>query len=232
MVDKTASSTSNLYESIAGEKQDFDILSPSGQSIGSAVLYSEEGPPIKECTFQPISHLSKGLLGADGKLRYVADSLNKAAASKPTDRMDSAMSSQDRYIDARLEGIESKLDARMEAMQRFQEQAEARLERARQESDARFEKAEERFDSRVGEVLQEMRETRRHVSVMSATTIGVTVGSVIAALAVAVTLMASQINEQGAWLRDSVNRIEQRVEARPASASPTRLEATPPEAAE
>lgn len=140
-----------------------------------------------------------------------------------------ALSQQNRYLDARLEGIEGRLDARMEAMQRYQEQADSRMEQSRKESEARFsawnqaaearfEKAEQRIDDRVGEVLQEMRETRRHVSVMSATTIGVTVGSVIAALAVAVTLMASQINEQGAWLRQSVERIEASIEQRSAPA--------------
>lgn len=154
-----------------------------------------------------------------------------------------AMSTQDRYIDARLNSIEDKLQTNLERtrerqdadaawtkdiitrMERQSEQAEARFEKAGE----RFEEAERRFDARVGEVLQEMRETRRHVSVMSATTIGVTVGSVIAALAIAATFMAGQMSDQGAWLRDSVNRIEAKVESQAPATSPLTPTETPAE---
>lgn len=143
------------------------------------------------------------------------------------------MSIQDRYIDARLAGIEDKLDARMEAMQRFQEQADARMREDHAKAEARFERAEERIDARVSELAEEMRTTRRHASAMSLATIA----AVVATLAIAGTFITSQFSEQGAWLRDSVNRIEQRIESmesRPAASSTASStsadqEAPPPE---
>lgn len=137
------------------------------------------------------------------------------------------MSNTDRYIDARLAGIESKLDARADAMQRFTEQAEARMERFSEQAEARNAKSEERFEritrqlheDFIGarqEMVAESKATRRHVSIMSATTIG----AVLAGFAIIATLSVGWMSDQSAWLRDSVNRIEQRIDAPPTQAAP------------
>lgn len=150
------------------------------------------------------------------------------------------LADSDRYIDARLDSIEEKLQTNLERtrerqdadaawtkdmiarMERQAEQAETRFEKAGE----RFELAEQRFDAKVGEVLQEMRETRRHASVMSLTT----VGAVIGALAIAATFIVGQMSDQGAWLRDSVNRIEAKVERQAPASAPPAAEATATEA--
>lgn len=158
---------------------------------------------------------------------------------------DDAMSEQDRYIDARLEAIEGKLDARMEAMQRFQEQAEARMEQSRKETEARnrelferiekqseraearFHQAEERFSSEVSALNHTMSsrfdEARRHSTHVAIAT----VAGVIAAVGLSMAVSVAWISDQSAWLRDSVDRIEQRSvppvpnsESEPASPSP------------
>lgn len=113
---------------------------------------------------------------------------------------------------SRIEKQNEQTEARYEKHEKHFEQAEARFERYSELAEARFIKAEERFEARTAEVVTEMRETRRHMTIVSATTIGVTVGAVIAALAVAVTLMSGQLAEQSNWLRYSVDRIEQRID--------------------
>ncbi|WP_146804514.1 hypothetical protein [Bisbaumannia pacifica] len=106
-----------------------------------------------------------------------------------------ALSQQDRYLDARLEGIESKLDARMEAMQRFQEQAEARFQKA----EDRFYQAEERFSGEVAALHQTINtrfdEARRHSTHVAIATVAGVVAAVGLSLAVAV----GWISEQGSY---------------------------------
>lgn len=121
------------------------------------------------------------------------------------------MASQDRFIDARLEGIEAKLDARMDALQRFQEQADARAERAVE----RVEKAVERAEA-------SNRSTRWTVIGTGVAVIGLVATILYGNL----TAFQQTVSDQGAWLRQSVERIESKVEARPAPASP---EAVSPE---
>lgn len=115
------------------------------------------------------------------------------------------MSTQDRYIDARLEGIEAKLDARMEALQRFQEQADARAEK----SVERVEKAVERAEA-------SNRSTRWTVIGTGLAVIGLVATILYGNL----TAFQQTVSDQGAWLRQSVERIESKVESRPASGSP------------
>lgn len=119
---------------------------------------------------------------------------------------------------SRIEKQNEQAEGRFEKHEKHFEQAEARFERYSELAEARFIKAEERFEARTAEVVTEMRETRRHMVIVSATTIGVTVGAVIAALAVAVTLMSGQLAEQSNWLRYSVDRIEQRIDQNSTSA--------------
>jgi hypothetical protein len=141
---------------------------------------------------------------------------------KPSIDLDTQMSQQDRYIDARLAGIESTLDARMEAMQRFQEQAESRFERATQQLHTDFKEART-------ELAKESEATRRHSTHVA---IG-TVAGVLAAVGLGMAVAVSWIGDQSAWLRDSVNRIEQRIEAPsvgpPTSVSPTQQQPAEPE---
>lgn len=100
------------------------------------------------------------------------------------------MSTQDRYIDARLAGIESKLDARMDAMQRFQEQAEAR-----------FQRATERHETDIALTRQQIHEEFRDARKHSTNTAWATVGGVFAVMAVIVALGGYWISEQGSYAK-------------------------------
>lgn len=122
-----------------------------------------------------------------------------------------SMTSQDRYIDARLTGIESKLDARMEAMQRFSEQSEARnrelieriehqaeqSEKRFKEAESRFERASDRHSAEVSLLSQKFDarfdETRRHT-----TMVGIGVFAVIAIIA---GLSWYWVSEQGSYAK-------------------------------
>lgn len=109
-----------------------------------------------------------------------------------------------RYIDTRLADIEAKLDIRMAAIQRYQEQADARVERQIKEAESRMEKA-------VSDVKTDSKTTR-------VTVVTTAIGSVIAMgglVAAIVFSFQATISEQGAWLRQSVERIEQRAQPAP-----------------
>ncbi|MBY6030011.1 hemolysin XhlA family protein [Halomonas sp. DP8Y7-1] len=121
------------------------------------------------------------------------------------------MSTQDRYIDARLEGIEKKLDARMEALQRFQEQA-----------DVRAEKAVERVEKAVERAEASNRSTRWTVIGTGLAVIGLVATILYGNL----TAFQQTVSDQGAWLRQSVERIESKVDNRP---SPDSVESVTPE---
>lgn len=148
--------------------------------------------------------------------------LHRSAQAGPS-TMSEAMSTQDRYIDARLAGIESKLDARMEAMQRFQEQAEARMDRQTRESETRLADLYAKTEARMDVLHADNKGLRVHLwaAVLTA----------VLGFAGVAALMQSTVVEQGAWLRDSVNRIEQRIET-PQQVSPVVTPAQQPADAE
>ena len=109
----------------------------------------------------------------------------------PKEHTDSdPMTTQDRYIDARLAGIESKLDARMDAMQRFQEQAEQR-----------FQRSTERHETDIALTRQQIHEEFRDARKHSTNTAWATVGGVFAVMAVIVTLGGYWISEQGSYAK-------------------------------
>ncbi|WP_445012194.1 hypothetical protein [Vreelandella stevensii] len=130
------------------------------------------------------------------------------------------MSQQDRYIDARLAGIESKLDARMEALQRFQEQAEARAERNARDAETRMTQAVKDAEDRMTQLYLK---TDERMDALHADNKGLRVhlwAAVLTAVlgfAGVAALMQSTVSEQGAWLRQSIERIEQRVDSTPAT---------------
>ena len=100
------------------------------------------------------------------------------------------MSTQDRYIDARLAGIESKLDARMDAMQRFQEQAEQR-----------FQRSTERHETDIALTRQQIHEEFRDARKHSTNTAWATVAGVFAGFAIVIALVGYWISEQGSYAK-------------------------------
>lgn len=165
----------------------------------------EVDPESKRATLRPNKFKQQEHAAGDSiKYRYTTSSPNN-----PTSGVD--MSTQDRYIDARLSGIESTLDARMAAMQRFQEQADARLEKV----EARFEKAEERFEASISRVESSNRSTRWTVIGTGIAVIGLVATVMYGTLTAFQQTVSEQgeamrqsVSEQGAWLRQSVERIE------------------------
>lgn len=137
---------------------------------------------------------------------YLPNSIYHSVFDKKTDDKSNGAEMTDyyRYIDTRLADIEAKLDIRMAAMQRFQEQSEARLERQVKEAEHRMGKA-------VSDVKTDSKTTR-------VTVVTTAIGSVIAMgglVAAIVFSFQATVSEQGAWLRQSVDRIEQRIDSIP-----------------
>lgn len=97
-----------------------------------------------------------------------------------------AMQNQDRYINARLEGIEGKLDARIESIQKLQENAEKRFEESTKNQETALrdltKKIEDKFE-----------DTRKH-------TTNVAFGS-FAIIGLFLSLTAYWISEQGNYAK-------------------------------
>jgi len=124
-----------------------------------------------------------------------SESDNREDQSKPGA---TPMSTQDKYIDARLAGIESSLDARMSAMQRFQEQAEQR-----------FQRSTERHETDIALTRQQIHEEFRDARKHSTNTAWATVGGVFAVMAVIVALGGYWISEQGSYAKSyGENQVE------------------------
>lgn len=182
---------------------------PEGRYIGHAWLSSPE----------QIAYIDGMKLQVDGRtVTLLQDPLPPAE-----DDTEHAMSIQnpttDRELDARLSGIENKLDANL-ALIRDRQDADAgwtkeiigRIEKQSEQAEARFEKACTRHDAELALQRQKTDEsyrnlynlidgTRKHASNMAAVTIFGTVGGVLAALALVVTLGAGWISEQGSYAR-------------------------------
>jgi hypothetical protein len=148
---------------------------------------------------------------------YAVAEDDEPSTTQPHTPREFDMSTQDRYMDARLAGIESKLDARMDALERFQEQAEARRERHTTEAEARSGRAEARLEKAIESFKADNKTTRWTVIGT-----GIAVVSLIAAIMIGLlTAFQQTVGEQGAWLRQSVERIEAKIEA-PAPAAAAR----------
>lgn len=111
---------------------------------------------------------------------------------------DEPMNQNDRYLDARLEGIEKKIDARLDAMQRIQDQADARTARLEQD-----------LLRSVGDIKADNKNLRMVVITSTLTVVLTVLGLFIGF----VQISQSTIAEQNAWLRQSVDRIESSVAA-------------------
>ncbi|WP_404466236.1 hypothetical protein LG331_08085 [Vreelandella aquamarina] len=118
------------------------------------------------------------------------------------------MSAQDRYIDSRLSGIESKLDAQVDGiresvarMQKGFDDAEKRFERAFERHDAELALQRQKNDQSYQNLYDLVDSNKKHASNMAAVTIFGTIGGVLAALALVVTLGAGWISEQGSYAK-------------------------------
>lgn len=173
-------------------------ISPGQTSAQQAILLSETGP--------------KAAIIFTNDIAQMGDDADTSGVKRPHKAASDNMSTTDRYIDARLAGIESKLDARMEAMQKFTEQAEKRNQGLIDEL-----KQDARQASK--ETQQAAKRTVLNTWMASLTTI-LGVGAILLASVTAfqssVSAVQGTVAEQGAWLRDSVSRIEQRTEAQAA----------------
>ena len=166
-------------ESSAQEKLQLLMLrSPEGRNLGTAMVSREED----------IEYIDGMQLEVDGRTVTVRNVIKPSGMDSSAGT--EAMSTQDRYIDARLTGIESKLDARMEAMQRFQEQAESRFLRATERHETDLALARQ-------QIHEEFRDARKHAT----NTAWATVGGVLAAIALLVGIGGYWISEQGSYAR-------------------------------
>ena len=78
MVDNEQKPSGNWYETVVAYNKEYDILSPKGISIGSAVIFSGEEARLEECTFKPASDA----LGTGGRKPLpedVKENLSKAS---------------------------------------------------------------------------------------------------------------------------------------------------------
>ena len=119
-----------------------------------------------------------------------------------------SMSSQDKHIETRIAGIEAKLDAQVEGIR----ESVARMQKGFDDADRRFERAFERHDAELAlqrqkndqsyQALYDLVDSnKKHASNMAAVTIFGTIGGVLAALALVVTLGAGWITEQGSYAK-------------------------------
>ncbi|WP_372614736.1 hypothetical protein [Halomonas sp.] len=117
------------------------------------------------------------------------------------------MSTQDRYIDARLAGIEKDLDNRLADMQRQSDQADKRLDKGL---------ADMRADGKM---------TRTTVITTSVAVVGLVAAILFGTLTAFQQTVSEQgeamrqsVSEQSSWLRQSVDRIERLMGTIPAPA--------------
>lgn len=213
-----------LYDEILAADQSYTILTPGGRVVGNAFLTPEafHGIGVEDLLFKPSNNTHdtpEPLVLTPFNATYRAAGLHDNAprrfgekAAGPIEHPESKaeeMSSQDRYIDARLAGIESKLDARMEAMQRFQETAEARMERA----EDRMERAVERVESGSRATRWTVVGTGIAIIGLVATILYGTLTAFQQTIDEQGEAMRQAVSEQSAWLRQGVERIESKVDA-------------------
>lgn len=176
MATKSFHEPSSFYDRIdTGVDNRAELVDPQGFTIGTFFLKSNS----------KLSDLKAGFtIKSDSVLPI------KCVTEADFQAGDHSMSTQDRYVDARLAGIESKLDARMESMQRFQEQ-----------SDARFERITDRlYDEITGlrsDVTKESDSSRRHAT----TTAWATVAGVFGGFAIVIAIAGYWISEQGSYAK-------------------------------
>lgn len=107
------------------------------------------------------------------------------------------MSTQDGYIDARLNGIESKLDAKVDGVR----ESVARMQKGFDDAEARFERTSERHSAEVALLTQRVNDTaegiKRHVTA-TAWAIGAVL---VTTLAIIVGVMSYWISEQGSYAK-------------------------------
>ena len=196
-----------------------------------AFVTNDRGARIGSFFFKAESNLEELKAGFTMKLdskspmRFVIDENHRTG--------EYAMSSQDKYIDARLAGIESKLDARLDAMQRFQEQADSRFERI-------TDRLYDEISGLRSDVSKESESSRRHAT----TTAWATVAGVFAGFAIVIAVAGYWISEQGSYAKSygetqvDIQRAEtERSEFREAvqaiqSTQQSILERLPPQASE
>lgn len=202
--------------------------------MSSSTWRQQGGEPEKPTAHCAVINDGSGWRAATILTNTVAqidDGADTGGVKPPNAAISDDMSTMDRYIDARLTGIESKLDARMEAMQRFSEQADARMERQAKEAEARNRALIAEMKEDAKEAAQETRQASRRTVLnvwMAALTTILGAGAILLASVTAfqssVSAVQGTVAEQGAWLRDSVNRIEQRIEAPPPPQPPAQPE--------
>ncbi|QFT84938.1 hypothetical protein FIU88_08115 [Halomonas sp. THAF12] len=161
--------------------------------------------------------IKRTLIGEQAEIQQEDDELARLAAFVARDAVpkkrratheDAPMNATDRHI----EGIEKKLDARMEAMQRFNEQADernrdliARMERQAEQAEGRMSQDFQKLDDRVDALHADNKSLRKHVWGAVLTTVLGFAGIV----ALMQTSMDNTISEQGAWIRQNVDRADQ-----------------------
>ncbi|MBY5984423.1 hypothetical protein KUW18_10010 [Halomonas sp. DP5Y7-2] len=218
-------SNASWYDEVVSQERSFTLESEQGKELGTVFFVCDvDEQDLKGLVFKPtgyhpspddarqsvqagFSPQTIGFMGELGGTGEVNNSEERDEASG-SDGMDR----QDRYIDARLEGIEAKLDARMEAMQRFNEQADernrdliSRMERQAEQAEGRMSRDFQKLDDRVNTLHDDNRSLRRHVWGAVLTTV-LGFAGIVALLQAS---MGNTISEQGAWIRQNIDRADQ-----------------------
>lgn len=180
MTTKSSPNMSSFYDRIdTGVDNRADLVDSKGFTIGTFFLKSHS----------KLSDLNAGFTITSDSVTPI-----KCVTAANHQAGDHSMSTQDRYVDARLAGIESKLDARMEAMQRFQEQADSRFERI-------TDRLYDEISGLRSDVNKESENSRRHAT----TTAWATVAGVFAGFAIVIAVAGYWISEQGSYAKSYGN---------------------------
>lgn len=141
-----------------------------------------------------------------GKIAEISEYQDKLKADKHQEER--AMASEKDYLDARLEAVQGRIDERLAAMKELSADADKRLHAALDRSDNNKDKLEKRMELQTTSILSDNKQTRwTLVAIAVAIIVGVA-GSNWAM----VTAFQQTVSEQGAWMRQSVERIESRSE--------------------
>lgn len=209
MTVKNRSSASSPPDYVYDETAEYTLVSDSNRHV--ATVFVSNVDLLKDVQGKTLELDGQKILCTIP--RNTANATGKHRDHTPTASSESqAMSTHDRYIDARLEGIEKTLDARIEAMQRFSEQADernrdliSRMEGQATQVEERMRVDFQKLDKRVDALHDDHKGLRKHIwGAVLTTVIGVA-----AIVALMQSSMEAVISEQGAWIRQNVDRADQ-----------------------
>ena len=164
---------------------------------------------VQGCTVELDETGSKGMLCKLRAPQATEPKLERRSTeSEPHIPEEDSMANQDRYIDARLDGIETKLDSNLGRMRERQDADAAwtkdvieRIEKQSEKAEDRFEKASQGLSQQYHDLRSTIdtrfEESRRHSTVVALST----VGGVFAGFAIVIAIAVGWISEQGSYAK-------------------------------